>query len=751
MSFQYILQNQKIAESKKTKEWDKNHVLQYVHNKGSIVNNYRRELQLKAWKYYYGVIDQEIEGKVKMVTNPYGYSMGLEYTVYPLIASLIEQVVGEYITRPTNRKVYVINKRAKTKKLDDKYAMITEEILREANAELSEAMGFTPDTPNPDMELPEDIEEFFENGDYKTESEEVSDIILRQVLDVKGNADRIKDLLVDLLVQDDCIADVTKGQSHPVIERCDVFETEIDWDPEKEIQDDPQFIIKSKFLSFNEILNTYDLSKEEEAELMSYASINMNSSFAAEDGFDMPGSKYNYTDWFRRNEGNPMRVRCTEMRWISKREVRAKVSKNKHNGKDIYKIIPEDYKVKDSDNIQSIWIDYKRHVFMIGPNLVLEHGPVLDKKGEPERYSFIDQPKKDTLSVVALRRNSFVTTQLNSMAYKLIQLQEMASECLWEMRLAMRRNTGRVLVYDASQIPKQFLKSGGYHNALNRVMHHAKKDQFLIINSQDKQARHAFNQFTSLDMSTRGMMQDMMNMLVLIENLASKFVGVSQERAGNVGQYQSATGTDQAVVSSTARTEVYLNPFESFIEAVLKKVLMVAKYVYEENEVTQYVFGDLKTKFFKVYPSFYQDDIGVSIGSQFQEKRKKDIIDRAAEQAFTNANTPELILNLIEVLEAETSIESKKVLKRGIAAMSKMAQENQKALAEQNQQQLASKENIEANKDGIEKLKIKKDIVVAQIREAGEGIRQNKELIHKAGVSLMELEQEIAAPAAQPK
>ena len=122
---------------------------------------------------------------------------------------------------------------------------------------------------------------------------------------------------------------------------------------------------------------------------------------------------------------------------------------------------------------------------------------------------------------------------------------------------------------------------------------------------------------------------------------------------------------------------------------------MQAKYTYEENEVVSYIFGDHKQKFFTVLPPFFQDDMGVSIGSNFKEKKKKDMIDSAASQAFSNAQTPELILQLIEVLDSENSNESKKILKQGLKALEKIRQENNacmeaqaKAAAESEQQKI---------------------------------------------------------------
>ena len=375
---------------------------------------------------------------------------------------------------------------------------------------------------------------------------------------------------------------------------------------------------------------------------------------------------------------------------------------------------------------------------MCGPDLVLEYGV------DNERASRIDDPKNDSIFVAAIRRNNNLSAmQMRSAAYKLLQLQEFASECLFELRLAMRRNNGRVLVYDAAQVPKQFLKSGGYTNAINRVMHHAKKDQFLIINSADKQSRYNFNQFTSLDLSTKGLMQDLFNMLGLIEELAGKFLGLSPQREGNIDQYESATGTERAVSQSTARTEIYVKPFESFLKYLLDKVLIKGKYVYEENETAQYIFGDLKTKFFKIYPDYFQEDVGVYIADNFAEQKKKSVIDSAATQALSNAATPDLILSLIETLNADTAGESEAIFTRAVKAMNKLKEQEAESAAASQQASQEATAKIEQGKIDLKREEFQNNLDVKMLEINGRANAENNKTTSQEKIKIAELENQL--------
>lgn len=733
-SSKFILLDQKIPESKKDKEWDMNHLLSYVQHKIGVDTSRKIE-QLSLWKDYLCITDKKKQAKLESITKVYGNSMGIEWVDYPLIESKLEQLIGEYMLRELRMKAYVLNKRAKSEKLDAMFDILAEDLMRKFNKEIAEDIGFEAETQHPEMELPEDVEEFLES-DYKTESEESADLILKFVMEVKKQKNVLKDLLLDFLVNDEVISYIDEEFGSPVIKKANIFETDFDWDPNKEIQDDPQYIFFDKFIAYNQILNEYDLTKEQEDKLKSYVGYQKDSTDIAGLGFKGYDDINNYNSWFEEKDG-VLRVRCVEGRWISKRMVRVKVSKNKITGKEITKILPDDYKKRKGDIIKKDYIDYTRICIMVGPDLVLFSGP------SDERYGKVDDKKKDTILAVGLRRqypNGF--NAVRSAAKKLSQMQSFASEILWEIRLAMRRNNGRVMVYDASQIPKHFLKAGGHGNAINRVMHHAKKDGFLIINSEDKKSRNQFNQFTSLDMSTKGAMADLFNTLALIEDLASKFIGISPQREGNIQKYDSVGGNERSVAQSTARTEIYFTPFESFVEVVLERILMKAKYVFEEGEIVDFVFGDNKSKFFKIQPPFHQDDFGLYIGNSYKEERKKAVIDEAAKIALGNAQTPELLLQLTEVLNAPFSSEAEKILKRGTKALEQIRKENNEALqaaeAERNKGEAERLDKEHALKrEGFEK-----DIKVAQIRTAGANMANNTNAIANQRIKAAQIEAE---------
>jgi hypothetical protein len=211
------------------------------------------------------------------------------------------------------------------------------------------------------------------------------------------------------------------------------------------------------------------------------------------------------------------------------------------------------------------------------------------------------------------------------------------------------------------------------------------------------------------------------NGLAIIENLADKFVGISPERQGDVNQYQTATGTDKAIRGSFARTEVIFTPFDEFVQSLLEKVLLKGKHDYEKGEVIHYIFGEMKTKFLKLFDDFFLADYGMYLSDAKKDKEASDRIDRAAELALGNANTPEMIMGLIDIFDKETASEKKKVFQKMLNAMEKIRQESIKAAQEQQKalmQQEAEKQELDLlkSREGNET-----EIDVANIYVKGKG------------------------------
>lgn len=705
------LPDQTVKETEKTKEWHMLHAQNYATFSVSGHYNDQKEEMLKLYRGYNAELSEEEQKLIKAITCPHGRYLGIEYIVYPLIQTKIEQIVGEYLTRPLRRKAYVIDKKSKNEKLEKKLSLMSEEFMREITKKAEASLGFQPETKNADVEIPENLDEY----DFKTIAEEVADGLIKLFLDVRKEKQKFPQMFTHYCITDRAHAVLDKRHGYTTIRSVHPLDADHDLDPQKVVQDNHEYFFENYYLTENEVYNTFrDLSDAEKKEVKKmFESFNSNVDSQSYQPMSLETSQ-KYNGWFQ-TSNKVHRIRLVYAMWKSRKRIKIKVNEDKHQ-KTHYKKLKDDYEERDNDVIENIDAEVPRFVVMLGPDLCLDWG-MMEK-----RYSYIDDPYSCSLPVVSIvRDNTIGTSLIKSVAAKLYQLQNMASEVLFEIRLALKSaGDSRVLVYDAAQTPKEFSK-GGYESGLNRVMHHIKKDKLMIINSKQKGASGTFNQFTSLDLSQKGAVQDLFNGLAIIEDLASKFVGISPEREGQVGQYQTATGTEAAKRGSFARTEIIYTPFDEFIQSLLEKVILKGKQDYEKGEVIHYIFGEFKTKFLKVFDEFFASDIGMYISDSRKDKDAAERIDRAAEMALSNANTPELIMGLIEVFEGESASEKKSVFQRMLNSMDKLRQEQSKAQQEAQQAELQAEAQKLKEEHGLKREGYDKDRDVAEIYVQGKG------------------------------
>ncbi len=669
----YNFPDQTVSEGEKTEQWHINHALGRI--SGRTRSNYtdRKTVQEKLYRAYLCIMDKE-EKKLHMtpVVAPEGITIGLEYQIYNLIEQKIEQLVGDWMERPVRKKAYVLNKDAQVAKLDALIDMQAEQIIRELNKKIKDDHGIDIESPNPEMEVHDDVEEFFSKN-YRSASEEVADDLAEKFLTVDKNKQILPEVLKDLFIGDECHLDIVfedgilkwrKG--HPLNIDCDV-------DSNKVVQNDHELYSQTVFYSENEIYNRFELTKKEKEIIRADFSLQGQSS----SGTLTSGNSDNAKDsngWFLEDAGS-FRMAIFEMSWKSRKTIRAKSYKNQSTGETSYQIMNEKDRPRKEDNVKTTSVEMPRHVVMAGPNVCLSWG-----LEENRNYRIVDR-KKCYLDPVSLyRQNTIGGSAVRSVAAKLYKMQLWASEILFELRLAMRKNNGKVMIYDTAQTPRQYLKNNRQNTSpLNQVMHHMKKDQMVFINTKDKNNKFGFNQFTSIDLSNSNQIRDLMEGLMLIEDLADRMIGLTDARKGTSGQHTTSTNVESQRAASFSRSEIFYRPFDDFLQVAMERMLMKAKQVYKEGETIHYVLGDLRAKFIQIMPEFMNDDMGLYFNDAGKDAKKKQIIDSVAENTIGNAQTPEMMGALIDILCEDTAVEARAILDKTIKTLSEVQQASSRA------------------------------------------------------------------------
>ena len=466
-----------------------------------------------------------------------------------------------------------------------------------------------------------------------------------------------------------------------------------DVDSSEVIQKNPQFFIWSRPLSLNEIFNQFDVTEEQKTIIENYGNI-------------LTRDTSKYKNWFDNKEDN-FRPVVVCMEWVSRITKKFLVIKDE-DGKEEFKILPEGYKKRKDreEDIRSIEVDDVRHIIMVGPAVVLSYGSLenqMQTKGNP---------KKRFLNVVGMvddSRNG--ANQNRSLAKKLKYLQDFASEILYEIRINMRYIDGGVLIYDLANIPKEWMALGA-NKALEKVNFHLKRDRIQFINSKDRKQNTYAN---SVNLSQKGRLTELISLLSVIEEMADRISGISKEAQGMAGQYAKATTTETNMTASSIRMEYYLGPFDSFVDTLLERMILKAKFVYDKNQVFTYYGGDNQAKFLKIFEPFLQEDLGIHIVDNKKEYERKQRIDQIAERTFGNSQDLEVMLSLINVFNSENSTEAEAVVRRGFKAMKETQMNNEKMAQQQQQMAEETKRAAIEKQDSQAEAKLENNIEVAEI------------------------------------
>lgn len=689
MSF-YNFPNQRVPESEKNENWHINHIQQYLNYSGTDDFSKRKNEILEAYYSYSSELSPKKEKIIKStITERFGENMGPQYMVYPLCEAKVEQILGEYRQRPIKRKLAVNNESAIIKKFETKINYLFEKEMREINAQIKEESGIELETENPDLEIPENIEEFFAK-DYRTISEEIAEDVLNQILIVRKEKEKIYEAFRHFAICDRVWAYFKEKDGHPSIHIPHVLDVFYDVNPNENLQTDPYYFVYDTYDTINEIFNKFpEITEEKRLKIESY------SGYAN-------GSNTGKESWIWTNKKDSNRIRVISMIWKSFRQVKFKVFNNKNN-EESYRIIKEDSKIKKDDKIKTIWVDDIRHITMVGPDVVLSYGSLKN-----QMFS-VGNPDKKYMPVIGLiGDNNIGSGKIRSIVTKLDQLQDFASEILYEVRIAMRQIDGNVLGYDLANIPKEFQKYG--ENALNKVNFYLKRDRVQFYNSRDKKSN---SYASSMNVSQKGRISELMNLLTLIEQLADNITGIKHNTQEN--PYQKAAVVEMGAATSSNRMEEYFGIFDTFVEILTERLVSFSQKVYKENQLFNYFGGDQQQNFLQIFPEFFIDDIGIYVEDNRKEYQRKKRIDDVASQTFMNANSPQLIRDLIKIWNADSSTEAESILDKGLKALEELRAQSQEQMAQIERDKIAANQKKEEEDRKIEREKMENNKEVAVI------------------------------------
>jgi hypothetical protein len=656
-----------VAEKEKTEDWCRqvlNAITSYMGAEGGSYHSSRVK-DIRNYQIYNGVLSQ---GDYSYITEQYGLTYPARLVNYPIISPKIDLLLGEELRRPIDMKVTTVNKAAVIRKHDHKVGLMMRELLQEFHAEMQEEMNIDVLSEGQGMPVPEDIETYMKYN-YREMIEETAQDGLEYVTNRYNLKDVFKEGFRDLLVTGKEFYKINIQNGDPYVRRIDPRNIVFDDSFHSDYLDDAGWVGEERWLSINEINDEYkdSLSTDDLLELDKMRNLYLGGDLA----------NYNSSfEWVDVAHGREARIRVVSAEWKSLRAIKFKLSDNKYDpSRPFRKMVKDTYRKRKGEKLETKWVDDVWEAAMIGGKILV------NARRRDNQVRSVDDPGKTPLSYVGCVKGN-TTGSSTSLVDMLDNIQMLYNIVVYQIELAMARSGGKAVVYDVSQLPTNVGMD------IQQVLYHLKTDGIIPINSKDEgNQMQSFNQFQQIDFTLSQSVQQLINLKVMLEEMAGQISGVTRQREGAVGQYEYVGNVQRSVVQSATITESWFYSHGECKQRVLERLCNLMKVAWAGGKKAGMILGDGAYKFLNVMPNIALQDFGVYVGDSGKDDSMKQVVQQLS-QAALQAGTIDM-LGVIKVLRADTMTEAEKVLEQ---AMTEMQKQQQQTMEEQMQAQQAAAE-----------------------------------------------------------
>lgn len=706
-----------IPDSEKNEDWGRSVVLAIL----NYYHNYKRftSERMKDFDNYQitdGIFDRKT---FEYVTKAYGLTAPARLVTYNIILPKLDLLAGELMSQELQFTTNVINREAVRRKNEKKVSAAAEMLMRPIRREMEKALGTTLKDEEIGEAMPPDLETF-KNMKFRDHVEDWVNVGLKDLIKRFRLKHTFKDGFYDLNISRKSFYRVFIKDKFPFVEHLDPRDVIIDVDVRSEDTEKGKFAGIDKYYTLNTILDMLpDLDKKKVDRLEEIEGM--------EEQFFLDANsngRYYITD-----EDSGLKIRVVYMQWRALRMVKYRVSPNSYDPTTpYYKMVKDDYVPKKGEKIISKPMDDIWECYLIGNEIV--HG----LRRMPDQVRYEENYAKTDLDIIGIRPRVFAGTGTSTVD-ALKNIQSLYNITMYHIELAMARSGGRAMVYDVAQKPK------GY--SLTDVIHHAKNSGLIVINSQQEGFQtNGFNQFQQVDFSIGNSITGLINLKMLLEDLADKITGISAARAG-INKSGDLVGVNERnVMQSSLITLPLFEAHYKLVGKVLNRLAALMKTAYADQEMMANLFGDLAMSLPKMDKSISLDEVSVYVENNGKEIQDRNNMYMALQQAASSSGL-EGLLAVTKALRAESASEIERILETAMNEardLQQSTEERKMAIQEQANEIGARKLEIPIE---VAKIKAEADIEVKRMEIEGQGAHLERELEHDGDVITATQEHEL--------
>lgn len=695
--------NRFVEEKDKDIDWGIG-LMQSIFNRlsGSGSEGDLRQKAQTNYEHYHGIYDDKT---IMYLTHQHGERVGVPYTRFPLGRGRIDQVISEFTKIPPKRHCMAVDSDAIDKKENERIMMEVRKITADSDEKIEKEMG-SPIDANQNVPLVDNIDQWFADGNYKEIWADQINNGIDYLYKVRNLIERIVPGLRSHLLNNRCFWELRVEDGDPMPIRIDERGAIYEHGNESDYLENPGLFYYDKWCTLGEIIDEFRHSEAFQGQqgrdlikrLEAYGGISQTPISTSRNwpfGTDA-------AQWATRDPQTGTVYRVSKLFWQSRRKQAMKISTSK-DGKTRAVFVDANQKMKSNEEKIITDADDPWQIVCIAGMEYIEF------KRCPNWYKDVDSPGKNPIPVVGMHvgKNTGFTTSMQDL---INPIEEMYNEVMFHIRLRLARSGGKALIYDVSQMPKAFAKS------VQKVAHHMKNDSIIPVDlSKISDEQSNFNQWKEVDLSLDSGIQNLMQMAAMLENMADDISGVSDQRRGEIGQYETAANAQEAIIRSSTRTEVFLYPFNQVLKRLLERLANMMKATWEEGKSASYWNPNGSQVLLKVLPDIGLHNYGFYIGSNIQDQQIKRKIEALVEGMATNAQDPELLRSFVKIMKADYADEAETIFDKALDIISQQSQQAAQAEQEAKQAEMEAKAAELEAKDKQHKETLENNIDVANI------------------------------------
>lgn len=628
------------------------------------------------------------------VLKPYGElspRMPGELRYYDRISSKLNTLYDDEIKRPFTFRAAATDINSVNSMLKERsemvLKMIDDWILKEIEKEQSAPIQGQTQQQQPQQETPGqppvDPRKFNEyaNTTYKSEKE-ISLNHMLQYLKEKLHVEEVfNEGFKDLYKSGDDIYYTGIRNGDPSLRKVNPFNFFYDRSSETKYIEDSAWALEYRWVPASMIYDEFgDLLTDKQIEQIEQMKGDLSSNVGFS-GSGAPIQYYNENESPRLNSdygyyiGSNCIVKVTHFVWKSLKKVGFISYQDLDTGEILEKVVDEKYKMNylaGDISIKWEWINETWETTRIGKDVAVGTGP------RESQYRSVDNPQKTRLPYTGISDPSMsVIGRVREMIYLY---------CIYMYRLEIEiaKSGGKVLLFDTAQIPR----SDGF--TMEDWLYHLKSDGIAFINSFEEGKRGSssgqrstFNQFQALDLSMSQVVAQFVQILNYLDQIIVETIGVTPQKQGQIDQYESAFGTQQAVTGSNASVSYLYYSHDEVKRRVLTNLLEETKVAWKGGKKAKFITSNLTEIILNVDDSVFIDtDFDVFMSNAEKDIRSKQFIESYAGEALKSNQAR--IGDILKVMNTDSISESALILEN---SLNKIQAETQQFQLQQQQQQ----------------------------------------------------------------